>query len=392
MFRLFDPTYFDDFWTVPGYAGHDGELNGQVIEGIGGSVTAVGAANVNGFVLSFTDSSQSWSSNAIKGWRITFTSGALAGKIFHAATNTATGVTISGYADTLNGLAVGDRYTLSNRDFLAWQRYHQHIAECAYPEYARECAGGVPMKVQRPQAVQRALQTHSATFSGRLRKPVVAVNQALDHLVWPPVAYRYFNLARSVLGPKADDMLRVYWNENVTHGNPGAGEFNRVVERDASWLLVFQILTKWVEDGVTPPDDTVVSVSPGTVTFPAGSANRRGIQPTVQATANGSARIVVPAGTVVQLSGIAQSPIGKVLRYEWDFEGNSQYDCSSDPGSGLPLCAAGFVSQASVATPATHLYTVPGIYAATLRVHDDTDNPGAFDGLENLVRVVIEVQ
>jgi hypothetical protein len=392
MFRLFDPTYFDDFWNVPGYAGKDGEVSAQVVEGVTGSATAVGASNANGDVLNFVDGSKAFGVNAIKGWRVTFTTGLLAGTSFHVATNTATGIVVDGYSGALNGLAAGDQYQLSNRDFLAWQHYHQHIAQCAYPEYAGECSGGTPLKVQRPRAVQQALETRSATFGGRLRKPVVAVNQALDHLVWPPVAYRYFNLAREVLGPKANEMLRVYLSENTFHGNPNATELDRAVERDSSWLLTFQLLTRWVESGVAPPPDTVATVTPGLITFPADAANRKGIQPTVRGTANGQLRIVVPAGSTVALDGIAQSPIGKIVRYDWDFEGNSSYDCSSSAATGLPLCAAGFVAGASVTTPALHLYPTPGTYTATLRVHDDTDNPLAFDGLENLVRVVIVVQ
>ena len=50
-----------------------------------------------------------------------------------------------------------------------------------------------------------------------------------------------------------------------------------------------------------------------------------------------------------------------------------------------------FAAQA-VSTPASRVYTTPGIYTATLRVHDDTDNPGPFDGIQNLSRVVIVVQ
>jgi hypothetical protein len=246
--------------------------------------------------------------------------------------------------------------------------------------------------VQRPQAVQQALRRHGATFSGRLGRPVVAVNQALDHLVWPPVAYRYFNLAREVLGRKADRMLRVYWNENVTHGNPAANELNRVVERDSSWLLVFRILTDWVERGIRPPDDTVVSVTPGSVVFPAAAAERRGIQPTVSARADNATRIVVPAGSLVHLDGVAASPIGKIARYDWDFEGNSQYDCSTDATTGLPACAGGFTPGPEVSTPAAHVYTTRGVYTPTVRVHDDTDNPGPSDGLENLSRVVIVVE
>jgi hypothetical protein len=56
VFRLFDPTYLEDFWTTPGYAGHDGDLAGQTIDGLVGTVSSVGVPNSGGYVLSFSDS------------------------------------------------------------------------------------------------------------------------------------------------------------------------------------------------------------------------------------------------------------------------------------------------------------------------------------------------
>jgi hypothetical protein len=391
-FRLFDPTYLDDFWSTPGYAGHAGEVHSEVIEGITGSVSTAGAPNAAGYVLSFRDDAASFGGGAIKGWRVTFTSGALAGQRFHVSANTATQISVSGYAGALNGIAPGDQYVLSNRDFVAWQRYHEHIAQCEFPEYAGDCNGLSPKRPQRPARVQQAYATHGATLSGRIRKPVVSTAQDLDHLVYPPIIARYFDRVRDVLGAKASDMLRVYWNENHSHGNPLAGEANRMVERDSSWHAAFQYMVRWVETGTPPPPDTVVTVAPGAVEFPASASERKGIQPTVVATANAGRRITVPSGSLVALDGLAQSPIGKIARYDWDFEGNSSYDCSSDASSGLALCAGGFVPAASVSTPAWRTYATAGTYTATLRVHDDSDFPGPFDGIENLSRVVIVVE
>jgi hypothetical protein len=391
-FRLFDPTYFEDFWTKPGYAGYEGTVDSLIVEGVTGSVTAVSAPNVNGYVLGFTDSGKSFATNGIKGWRITFTGGALAGQVFHAASNTASVITIDGYSGALNGIAAGDSYALSNRDFLAWQRYHEHIADCDFPEYAGDCNGILAKRVQRPQRVQQAYNTRGGELTGRIRKPVVTTAQALDHLVYPPIIARYFDKVRSVLGKDAGDMLRVYWSENSAHGNPLPGEANRMVERDSPWHAAFQYMVRWVETGTPPPADSVVAVVPGSVTFPPDAASRKGIQPTVQAYANGQRKITVPVGSTVSLDGVAQSPIQKVARYDWDFQGNSQTDCSSSAASGLPSCGGVFTPGPTVSTPALYTYTTPGTYTATLRVHDDTDNPGPFDGLENLSRVVIVVQ
>jgi hypothetical protein len=221
----------------------------------------------------------------------------------------------------------------------------------------------------------------------------VTTAQDLDHLVWPPIIHRYFDDVRAALGGRAGDMLRVYWNEHHIHGNPSANQIDRIVERDSSWHLAFQLMVRWVEDGVPPPPDTVVSITPGSVVFPPAAAERKGLQPTVSATANGATRIVVPAGSTVALNGVAASPIGKVAKYEWDFEGNNSYDCDSDPITPLADCGGGpLVPAPQVSVPAVHVYTTPGTYFATVRVHDDTDNPGPFDGIENLARVIVVVQ
>lgn len=393
VFSLLDPTYFDDFWTVPGHAGFNGEVDDQVIEGIEGSVTAVGEQNANGEIFSFTDASMPFGAHNIKGWRLTMTSGALAGQIFHVNSTSATQIDIAGFNGALNGLAVGDTYSLSNQDFLAWQHYHFHIAQCEFPEYAPVCDdNGQPLRVPRPKKVQQAFKKDLATFSGKIGRPVVSTAQALDELVYPPVIHRYFETVRAVLGDKAKDMLRVYWFENTGHGSPNASEMNRLVERESSWHTAFQLMVRWVEQGVAPPPDTVVSVSPGSVTFPATAAERKGLQPTVSATADGLTRVVVPVGSLVLLDGIAASPIGQISKYEWDFESDNSYDCDSDPTTSLPDCAGALAPAPEVTTPAPHIYATPGTFVATVRVTDDTDNPGPFDGLENLARVVIVVE
>jgi hypothetical protein len=156
--------------------------------------------------------------------------------------------------------------------------------------------------------------------------------------------------------------------------------------------LVFQLMTRWVQEGIEPPAETVVSIRPGVIEFPATAAERKGLQPAVTASANGSTKIVVPPGTTVLLDGVAGSPIGRIAKYEWDFEGNNRYDCDSDPSTALPTCAPGFATAAEVRTPAAFTYTMPGTYLPTVRVHDDTDNPGPEDGLENLARVVVVVE
>ena len=393
-FQMFDKWYLDDFWTRPGYGGYESEVDHLVVEGLTGAVATVGAANDAGWVLSFTDPSAVYAVDQLRGWRITFTSGALAGEFRRIGANTTSGrITIDATFGGLNGIAPGDAYVLSNRDLLAWQRYHRHIVfACDDTLTQRFCSNGKPLYVQRRAQVKEAYTQHKAHLTGNLKKPVVVVAQGWDHMEPITMTQDYYDRVKRVLGARAEDLFRGYWNERTIHANPLASEINRITERDSSWHLVFQIMTRWVEQGIAPPAETVVSVSPGVIEFPPTAAERKGLQPAVTATANESTKIVVEAGTTVVFDGVAGSPIGRIAKYEWDFQGNNSYDCDSDPSTALPACAPGFTAAAEVQTPASFTYATPGTYLPTVRVHDDTDNPGPEDGLENLTRVVVIVQ
>jgi len=58
----------------------------------------------------------------------------------------------------------------------------------------------------------------------------------------------------------------------------------------------------------------------------------------------------------------------------------------------LPDCGGGVTPASRLSVPAMHVYSTPGTYIATVRVTDDTDNPGPLDGIENLARVVVMVE
>jgi hypothetical protein len=157
---------------------------------------------------------------------------------------------------------------------------------------------------------------------------------------------------------------------------------------DATWHLAFQLMTKWVEEGIAPPPDTVVSITPGKIVFPPTAHERKGIQPTVSnLTVSGTLKVNTP----VYFNGVAESPIANIAKYEWDFDSNNSYDyavtsLSSNCGVG-PLTLA-----KAVKIPATHVYTAPGTYWATVRVTDDTVNPPGFiSGIQNLGHVVVIV-
>jgi hypothetical protein len=382
MLVLCDQTYLNDFWSKPGYEGHDGLVTSEIIEGITGTVTAIGAPNSNGNILSFTDASKAFLVNQVSGYSVIFTSGSLKGGSFriHVGSNTANTVNILGEEGALNGIAPGDTYVMNNRDLLAWQNYHRHLVQCDLPEYKNFCSNGKPIYVQRPKPVQNAYSLKKAGLSGQISAPVVLIASELDQFGWPTYTNNYIEGVRSKLGNRADEMLRVYWMENGAHGWTSPN-------RSVYGGFPLEFLTRWVEEGIAPPPDTVVSITPGTMVFPPTADKRKGIQPTVSdLTANGTLnRVTVPVNTPVYFNGVAWSPIGKIAQYQWDFESNNAYDCTSGG------CGGGaFIPAQVVEIPAVHTYNTPGTFVATVLVTDDT--VGGFQStIRNLGRVVVDV-
>jgi len=132
-------------------------------------------------------------------------------------------------------------------------------------------------------------------------------------------------------------------------------------------------MTQWVENGIAPPPSTVISFTPGNLTFPETADQRKGIQPTVNPIVD------EVDDSMVYFAGVAESPIGNIIMYEWDFESDNNYDCvvtassSTCPGIG-PLTPG-----PSVNLLAEHSYSPSsGKYVATVRVTDD-GSPAADD-------------
>ena len=418
FFTLLDSTYFDDFWTQPGYEGHDGLAAAEVVSGVTGRITSLP------FFSTLPDPtaiplprmafeatlSHSYATNRAKGYQITFTSGVKAGQTFDIAIAAAIGtpnsvnqsISITGQNGGLDGIAVGDTFVMDNRKFVAWTYYHRHITDCDLAHQQRFCANDKPIYVQRPEPVRERMRRRDTMLDGTIRVPVVLSAGVWDPLTWSASFAPYFDRVRAYQAENRIDGLRLYWTENVSHGDPIADHANRAVEfrtRGSTLLYSLLLLDRWVDQGIVPPDSTVMRMTPGSVVLPATAAERKGIQPVVVGTANGIRDLTVRSGANVRLDGLAESPFGQtIVRYEWDFgddAGAPDYDCAegSAPGAPvLPRCDGGApTSGARISTPAEHVYATPGTYFATVKVYDGTDVLGPFDGFRNLSRVVLRV-
>ena len=146
-------------------------------------------------------------------------------------------------------------------------------------------------------------------------------------------------------------------------------------------------LAAWVEKGAAPPASTTYEVIDGQVFVPAKASDRKGVQPTVEVTANGRARADVAVGEEVHFAAVVEAPpgTGTVVSAEWDFDGSGEFAVSSSvlDGSCEPPQRHG----------RTHVHRtghlLPALRVRTQR-HSNMRKPHA--RIENLgrVRVVVE--
>jgi len=147
-------VYYQDFWVKKGYAGCEGEVADQIIEGIEGEVVKVYTmremlAHIAPKIspeasqpltvgpdlskrsipllppelmektVGFEGTGR-FDSDELSGYTVTFKTGRLSGKGFHISRNMGNIIFISGMAFGYpEGIKVGDKYTLDNRNLLA---------------------------------------------------------------------------------------------------------------------------------------------------------------------------------------------------------------------------------------------------------------------------------
>ncbi|MCP5401433.1 MAG: hypothetical protein H6917_03480 [Novosphingobium sp.] len=418
---LADPSYFEDFWTRPGYLGHDnpesfagdrlqfrtsiaGALDADAAEAAGLGImripgTARGEADTAWQVL-VNDGS-----NRPVAYRLADTPpdvGFIGGDLIvlsGEAKGQRIGVreirgdaVILGLADAavLAKLQPGDEVRVDNSGFLAAQTYHRH--QVPGPEYKvwdqfRD-ADGKPLYPQRPMLLGPIFTANASgsvpqgTFDGKM----IVVESLWDREALPWQADWYRGLVKQHLADEADNRFRLWFTDHALHGFDIAQEDET---RTTTYLPVLQQalrdVSAWVEQGVAPPATTSYRLEEGQIVMPPDAESRLGVQPVVTVSAGGAGRIEVEAGQSVAFTGTIAVPpgAGSVIRAEWDFEGKGDFPVLSD------------VEPApEVTVRASHSFAAPGTYFATLRAYSqrdgDTDTPYA--RIRNLGRARVIVK
>jgi len=403
-----DPTYVDDFWSVPGYLGVEDsalgdffrrsliEYNDTVLavergpDGVPVGIKLGKIPEGSPVGLEFTIVSDS--DNEDLG---TF-SGLLNkddGTVYIWSDNT-------NNATVLAHLAEGTQLQIDNRWYLAAHTWHRHQIPpledgyYGYNDYLRNAADGTPRYPQREKLLALSTSVGASgggTHTGNIRgnSKLIVMDNLVDFDAFPWHADWYKERVRKALGVRRfADSYRLYYNEHADHfmGPVESALQARIVDFTGlcEWLL--RDLSAWVEGGVEPAVQSRYVVERGQVSLEEGASKRGGIQPLVELTVDGGKnRTEIQAGNeAVEYRVRAEVPrgAGKIVSVEWDFEGTGEF-------------VRGELKKAtkSVDVKVKHVYGVAGTYFPAVRIasHRDGDTETDFARALNLGRVRVVV-
>jgi len=357
-----DPSYFQDFWTKPGYLGANPpksllDARVQHKTTLAGLVTTAEAKRL-GLPVGITAGTRETAPAGIR--LASLPQGRLQGAFLFARSGTGVGQRMM-VVDVMDGIAMlgydgsnipaleamkpGDAIEIDNSDYLAMQTYHRH--QNPPPEYKvwDQFRGpdGQPIYPQRPLIKGYDQVGPGNSFqSGRFDCKMIHVASMMDEAAYPWQADWYRGRAKAALGDRFEQNYRIWLTDNAMHVNPSRyltpteGEQPKESHSTADTHIVsyagilqqaLRDVAAWAEQGVAPPHETNYRVDDGQPHLPASAAERRGVQPVVTLSANGGLRAEVKSGEVVELVGAVEAPPGGgvIVSAEWDYDGSGAY-------------------------------------------------------------------
>lgn len=385
MVPMLDPRYVDDFWTTPGYLGHDPASGlAELRFTFDTTISAV----TPGFppVLELAELPARDCANA----HLIVIDGGYAGRSVPIARVDGRCLRFAYAADQslLKSLRAGARVRIDNSWALAVETYHRHQLPtpdmCGWDQFRD--AGSAPLHPQREMLIGPfgAANTAGTIPEGRIDGKMLVLQAAMDidALAWQADWYR--SKVRAALGDRCDDQFAIWFIDHTHHDNPQTPAARaHTVSYEGALQQGLRDLADWVENGVRP-SSTCYRIDDAQLVLPDDAERRGGIQPLITLQANGGVRAEVAVGDTVAFSAQIDVPpgAGSVVAAQWDFEGAGTYPDS-----------AAITPQASVSLSTTHAYAKPGTYFAVLRAvsqrQGDANTP--FGRIENLARVRVVV-
>ncbi|KQP70019.1 hypothetical protein ASF40_09280 [Microbacterium sp. Leaf288] len=415
--KAIDPTYFDDFWTQPGYLGADptssvhrdrvrfsASVEAVITrrEAAASGLIPLPAGPSGGVDEAFKGPEQGEdvvvalrldTSSAIDPMNaeLRVESGDAEGSVALLQT-VRDGIALVDFPELspfLQQLRPGDRVEVDNSNFLAAQTYHRH--QVPAPEFTvwdqfRD-ESGEPLFPQRPLLLGPLMaQGASGTLqSGDIAGKMIVVEARYDREAFAWQADWYAGKVREHRGADADEHLRVWMVDRAFHADVSGAE---LPTHTVSYLgVVHQALRQvaaWAEDGIEPASSTQYEVVDGQVRIT--SPHRPGgVQPIVSLTVDGSERAEVTVGEEVEL-GVSAATVdaqSRIVEVRWDLDDSGEFAVRSD------VTATTEVDQSirhSFSEAGTHFVSVK----VTAQQHGDTETP--FARVDNLARVRIVVR
>jgi Tannase and feruloyl esterase len=415
-----EDDYYQKFWNTPGHVGYDQPalVTGDLIDRPG-TITrvlcaqdflddpelrtpeydrlrprAVMLAGTRGFDLPIAAVVPGASSGYQLGTNVRITSGQAAGRSLYVMYFVGDLMVCDGAGDASNlrftGVLPGDEVQLDNHAFLAHCYYSRHHVtdEAKWDFY----------KVDgRPIYPQHELPPNSpfmgVAYSGQYEGKLLWVHHTHDASLWPSDGMVYpAQVLRAQGQEAAARKFRIRWTENAEHV-PAECVPSMPHRSSATWLIDYRPvieqsladLATWVEDGIEPAG-TSFEYADGKVSLPSAAAERGGIQPVIQVSANGGPRAEVKTGQEVTLQIHAETPpgAGTIIAAAWDFDGSGAYPFVHSEVDGT-------ATQVTLTT--THAWDHPGTYFATCLVesHVNGDTHATSRRLPNLASARIVV-
>ncbi len=420
-----DPTYFEEFWTKPGYLGFDhpesftrsriqfrttitAPLDEAAAQARGLNVmripgTARGEADTAWQALVHDGSKRPVAVQlggtppdvGFLGGDLIVLSGEAKDKRVDARAIQGDSV-ILGVADTrvLAMLKPGDEVQVDNSNFLAAQTYHRH--QVPGPEYKVwdqfRGADGKPLFPQRRMLLGPLFTANAsgAVPKGTWEGKMIVVESLWDREALPWQADWYREKVRQNLGNRTDDNFRLWYVDRALHpAEIRQEDETRTVTYQPVLQQALRDLAAWVEKGIAPPVTTNYRLEDGQIVIPATARERLGVQPVVTLKANGGDRAEVSVGQKVDFVGTIAVPpgTGSVIKAEWDFEGKGDYPLTSE----LKGKTGG---RQAVTVRASYRFDRPGTYFPTLRgISQRQGESGSnFGRIRNLGRVRVVVK
>jgi hypothetical protein len=399
--RLADPTYEDDFWSKPGYAGSNppNYLKAALTDGwatiTGITRDAAGNPTAIQFDPATVPELSTLGTNYLEYWvyrpdgrtRVIDPARSLGpptenkrrfslvGNLDPATGTLAlTGtmpqqmgppLPVTNSKVLLDALKVGSKVRVNNRFILSMYYYprHSNIPGIRSHDQYRNADGS--SKYPQRKDVSHLSHSNYRTMGGRIETGDIKTKTMImegmgDNLSWPIFNASYAERIQRTLGTaRADDMMRFYLHDNGNHSTGGGepGIFQQSI----------QDLMAWAEQGIAPPRSTQYTIRNGQVIAAPRAADRHGLQPVMDLTVNGGTRATVGVNQPVNLAAAIEMPprTGPIVQYNWSVDGTAE----------APTNLATPQQQLNLTRSMT--FDKPGTYVVRLTVN------GQRDGLVN---------